>query len=404
MTAPRAVQPPVAITGVGVLTPLGDSPGAVFAALMEGRSAVGEGGAKLAEIRDFEATKYANIRGMRMYNRTTRLAICAAKLALSDAKIEAASLPGEDLGVLMASTYGNMDVLLEYDRSLVEKGVQRTNGALMPLAIPSAPGAMVALAFGARAFSMTLGGTGSSFLDAIALGARWITDGRARACVVVSASSPSPEIVLAASRAGILSATEAPRVFDRRASGTAFGEAGVAFVLELAESASSRGAEVRGHVRGYGAAFAPEPSRFGGALERAIRGALRDADMTPAEIALVSAGASGLPAFDRAEAMGIHAALGAGAGEAPRVPVTAMKGALGETLDAGPGLQSLVALGSLDERRAPRIVGLTDPDVEGLHYLTQEEVVAGDSALVTSVSWSGACSALILSGGAHGRA
>ena len=304
----------------------------------------------------------------------------------------------------MASTYGHMDVLLEYDRSLVANGVQRTNGALMPLAIPSAPGAMVALAFGARAFSMTLGGTGSSFLDALALGARWITDGRARACVVVSAASPSPEIVLAASRAGLLSATEAPRVFDRRAAGTAFGEAGVAFVLELAGSASSRGAKIRGHVRGHGAAFASDPDGSARALERAARGALRDADLAPAEIALVSAGASGLPVFDRAEAKGIHAALGAGEGDARRrVPVTAIKGALGETLDAGPGLQSLVALRSLDERRAPRIVGLRDPDVEGLRYLTQPAAVAGDSALVTSVSWSGACSALVLSGGAHAR-
>ena len=92
-------------------------------------------------------------------------------------------LAGEDLGFLMASTYGHLDVLIDYDRSLVTNGLQRTNAALMPLAIPSAPGAMVALALGAKAFSMTFCDNGASFVDALALGARSIEDGAsARMC------------------------------------------------------------------------------------------------------------------------------------------------------------------------------------------------------------------------------
>jgi 3-oxoacyl-[acyl-carrier-protein] synthase II len=301
----------IVVTGAGVLTPLGDSPNVVLAALREGRTALAPsadlGGVALAVIADFEATKYTNVRGLRMYNRTTRMAICAAKLALTDAKIDPATYPSDDLGVLMASTYGHLDVLLEYDRSLVANGVQRTNGALMPFAIPSAPGAMVALAFGAKAFSMTLSDGGSSSLDALALGARWLAEGRAKACVVVSAFSPSPDVVRAASRAGI----------------TALGEASTAFVLERAEDAATRGAASRGTVRGMGATFATSPEGRATALERASRDALRSAGLSSEDVGLAS-------------------------------EVTSA--ALGETFDVAGALQILIALASFDSKHARAVL------------------------------------------------
>jgi 3-oxoacyl-(acyl-carrier-protein) synthase len=322
----------IAITGIGALTPLGDSPMAIFEAVAAGRVGLGP-------IADFEATRYANIRGMRMYNRTTRLAICATKLALTEAKIETPAFPGEDLGVLMASTHGHLDVLLEYDRSLVASGVQRTNGALMPLAIPSAPGAMVALSFGAKAFSMTLGDGGTSLLDAIALGARWVAEGRARACVAVGAFSASPDVELAAARAGI----------------TSLGEGAVALVLERAEDAVSRGVEAWGFVRGYGAAFAGKLADRADALRRASLQALAAADVQVESLDLASL----------------------------------VKAALGETFDAAGGFQALVALAALRARK----VG----------YGAMKLPVDRDSALITEVSRSGGCSALVLSEREHGR-
>jgi len=391
-------QGAIVVTGVGVLTPLGDSPDAVFAALCEGRTALVPsadlGGVGLAAIADFEATKYTNVRGLRMYNRTTRLAICAAKLALTDAKIDTATFPPEDLGLLMASTYGHLDVLLEYDRSLVTNGVQRTNGALMPFAIPSAPGAMVALAFGAKAFSMTLSDGGSSALDAIGLGARWLSEGRARACIVVSAFSASSDVVRAASRAGVLAATGSVRPFDRRGAGTGLGEGAVAFVLERVEDAEARNAVSRATVRGYAAAFATKSAERANSLQRASAGALRAANALSDRVALVSAGASGAPAFDRAEAEALIALLGS---HAARVPVVSVKGALGETLDAAGALQTLVALSAFEKKKAPPIAGLEEPDIAGLRYLTKEESVDGDMALVTSIARNGSCSALVLS-------
>ena len=131
-------------TGVAVLTPLGDSPELLAESLRAGRVAVEpspdipEVGA--ARMPDFEATRYANVRGLRLFGRASRLGICATKLALRDAGLEQ-GLEGQHLGVIAASTFGHLETLIEYDRSLVTVGLQRTNPALMPLGLPSAPGA-----------------------------------------------------------------------------------------------------------------------------------------------------------------------------------------------------------------------------------------------------------------------
>ncbi|MGD0674830.1 MAG: beta-ketoacyl synthase N-terminal-like domain-containing protein [Polyangiaceae bacterium] len=388
---------PIVMSGVGLITPLGDTLAAVGEALHAGRRAVAAavdlGGAGEARIGDFDAARYATIRGMRMYNRTTRLGICAAKLALVDAAIEPVSCPAEQLGVLTASTFGHLDTLIEYDRSLVTAGLQRTNPALMPLAIPSAPGAMIALSFGAKAFSMTVSQGAASSLDAIGLAWRLLESGRARACVVVGAFAICTELSLAASRAGMFAAAEAFRVFDRRSCGTAFGEGAAAVVLERLDDCRSRGAAPKATLRGYGSAFAPRPRMVSAALERAGRTALGSAQLASADIRLVSSGASGLPDGDRAEATALVNLLGE---TAHRTPIVAPKASLGESVDAGGLIQALAALFALRTGVVPPIPELDEPDVPGLRYARTGMSIDDGHALVTSTSSTGACSALVL--------
>jgi len=393
-----SVLQPIAITGMALLTPLGDTPDSLAASLAARRSAIEPvkdmAGVGAAVIKDFEATRYANVRGLRLYNRPTRLAICAAKLALVDSGIEAAGLPKEQLGVLLASTFGHMETLLEYDRSLVTAGIQRTNPALMPLAIPSAPGAALALSFAAKAFSITLSDGGVSSLDALGLGSRLVEGGRARACIVVGTFSACQDLMLAASRAGLLGSASTPRVFDRRRNGTSFGEAAAAVVLERVEDARARGVEPKAYLRGQASTFAGEPEAVESALRRASTNALRSAGIAADEVGLVSAGASGTAGADAAEARAIIGVLGAAA---PRTPVMAIKGNLGEAMDASGLLQALSAISAMRSGKAPPILGLEDPEVPGLRYLEEETDVDARHALVTSVSYEGACSALVLS-------
>jgi len=389
---------PVAITGSSALTPLGDSPAALQAALLARRSAVEPladlGGAAGASIANFEATRYANVRGLRLYNQPTRLAICAAKLALADSGVEAAGLRKEEVGVILASTFGHMETLVEYDRSLVTVGPQRTNPALMPLAIPSAPGAAIALSFAAKAFSVTLADGGASSFDALGLGAALVRGGRARACIVVGAFSAFRDLALAAARAGLLAPASEYRVFDRRRSGMALCEAAAAVVLERPEDARARGASPKGLLGGQASAFATGPERLAPSLRRACERALGAAGLSADALDLVSAGASGSRRGDAAEAQALAELLGESAG---RIPVTAPKANLGDSLDAAGLLQAVAALSAMESGRAPPIIGLEEVEVPGPRYLVEEASLAARHALLTSVSHDGTCSALVLS-------
>lgn len=392
----------VTITGASVLTPLGDSLASVHDALCEGKVALAarseHGGAAVAAMRHLQPALYTHVPGIGTYNRTTQLAICAARTAL-----EGARLPDDftdvELGVVMASTSGHLDALLDHDRSIVVNGAQRTNMGTMPLALPSTGGALVALACGAKAFALTVGDGGASSLDALGLAARWVATGRARACLVVGAFSAAPLVARAIARSGALSMIGDVRPFDRASSGSGLGEGAAAFLLERADDASARGADVHGSIEGWSTAYSNQRRREE-ALDRASRAALGAARRSPAELALVSASASGQPDLDQAEAFALLAVL---AEDAPRIPVMAIHGALGDTFDAAGALQVATALMALRRQTAPRIARLAEPRVPGLAYLRSTERLARGAseerlALVTSVGRDGSCSALVLSG------
>jgi 3-oxoacyl-(acyl-carrier-protein) synthase len=383
---------PVAITGMAVITPLGDTLPLLGEALGAGRSAVADlpeiEGAAGALVSGFEASRYAKARGMRLYSRATQLGISAARLALLDAGLDGTD--GTDLGLIASFGFAHLETLVEYDRGLVTRGVQQTNPALMPLGLPSAPGAVTAIAFSAQAFSVTLSDGGAGGLDALGLAARLLGQGRARACVVVSAAAYLPELALSARRAGWLAPRPAVAVFDRRSRGTAIGEAGVAMVLEPVEKARERGVRPKSLVLAQTSRFARPVERRAFALERAARAVLGSSGTSPSDVALASSGANGVPEVDRAEAQALLGVLGA------HTPVIAVKAALGETLEACGLVQTAVASRALATGQAPPIVGLDVPLVPGLDYVTQTRPLRPGPALVTCTSTSGACSALLL--------
>lgn len=372
------------ITGTAVLSPLADTPTALLQALLDGKEALttsAEAPVAVARIADFDVGRYANARGMRVYNRATRLGIAAAQLALRDAGVEAAP---EDVGVVAGWSFAHLDTLVEYDRGLVIDGVQKTNPALMPLAIPSAPGAVTALALGAKAFSITLSDGAVSSIDGVGLGLRLIAQGRARVCVVLSSAAFSEALLLSGWRAGVLAPLGDVHVFDRASGGSGLGEGAAAVVLESEAHAQSRGARVRGRVLA-------QTSRFGRApLLRAGHWVLGQAGVRAQDLALVSAGAAGVPRVDAAEAQALVDLL-----DGAHVPVMAVKSALGDLGEAGGLVQTVTALHALYAGQAPAIARFDQPAISGLHYARAATALGAGAALITNVH-NAAASALLI--------
>jgi len=390
----------VAVSGVSVLSPLGDTSVGVGEALRKGAVALAPHAdwpeLQVARLTDFDASRYAKVRGMRVYPRATQLEICAAVLALADAGFPEGSIDPLKLGVVTASSYSHLETLIEYDRGLTSLGMQRTNPTLMPLGLPSAPGAATALALNAKAFAITLNDGGASGLAALGLGARMVAEGRADICVVAGAATLCREFIQSAHKAELVAGSEPLRVFDERSRGTAFGEAAAALVLERASDVHARGRRPMGVVCGQASSFASDASVLAAALVRASRTSLRLAAIAPESIALVSAGASGVPSADRAHARALLELFGAASAPAGGPCITAPKGNFGETLDVSALLQCISVLRAQSERVAPPIAQLQHPCVPGLNYATTERELPAGAALVTASSLSGACSALVL--------
>lgn len=394
----------VAITGVSVFTPFGVGAEALAAALGAGRVAVepapelSEVG--LARITDFDPLRHVSVRGMRVYPRATQLEICAAALALTDAGWSGeAALDPMELGLVTASSYSHLQTLVEYDRGLVSVGMQRTNPTLMPLGLPSAPGAATGLALSAKAFSITLNDGGASGLAALGLGAHAIRDGRARACVVAGAFTPFAELLESSLRAGLSASAERFRVLDREAEGVAFGEAAAALVLEPLEAALGRGRSPLGVLRAQATRFAPPGASLASALGRAVSAALSSARLgsapaATAAISLACVGANGDPREDAAHLDALSSALGAAA---EPVVIAAPKASLGEMLDPSGLVQAVVALGALRARRAPPIARLATARAPSPRHPTAPVELAPGAALLTAISPSRSCSALLLS-------
>lgn len=393
---PRALRE-IAITGVGVLTPFADNVAGLSAALNAGACCVADTSDAehpSARLADFDPKRYANIRGMRVYARNTQLQICVTQLALNAAGLTLDAIAKEELGLISASTHGHLETLIQYDQSLVSAGVDRTNPTLMPLALPSAAGALTALAFGAKAFALTLSNGGGSGLDALSLGARFVAARRAEVAVVTSAFTHCAELTRSASAAGELAPRAGFRVFDRESCGTAFGELAIAFVLEPVERAEARKQPVLGRLFGHAATYESEPASLARGLTRAATQACAEAGVRSEDISVACAGANGQLSRDGAEAHALRAFLGARAAE---VPLMAPKAGLGEALDASGLIQTLVTLEALRSERAAPIAGLREPAVEGLGYLSTCGAVAAGRGLITSLAPSGACSALVVS-------
>jgi 3-oxoacyl-[acyl-carrier-protein] synthase II len=403
----------VAVTGIGATTPVGGTAGDSWNALL-----AGESGAVLLEGPEWEAlpvriaaparvdpTSVLERVEARRLDRGQQLALVAAREAWTDAG--SPDVDPERLAVVVGSGVGGVTTLLDADATLRERGARRVGPLSVPMLLPNGPAVTVGLELGAKAGVHTPVSACASGAEAISYAADLIRLGRADVVVcggTEAAIHPLPMAGFAAMRA--LSSRDhdpagASRPYDKGRDGFVLGEGAGIVVLESEEHARARGARVHALLLGAGIAAdayhvaAPDPT--GAGAGRALRLALRDSDITPADVVHVNAHATSTPLGDVAEMLALRSALGA---DLDGVAVSATKAATGHLLGAAGAVEAVLTIQALTHRLAPPNRNLEDLDDEiGLDVVgTAARPFGAGAGVCTSFGFGGHDVALVFGG------
>jgi 3-oxoacyl-[acyl-carrier-protein] synthase II len=367
------MKPRIAITGTGAVTPLGVGPEALIDRWSAGESGIVDG---LGRCADFEPEDHLTRKQARRADRFSQFALVACDQAIAQAGIVANEpYSFDDVGCVVGTGIGGIGTIENQHAILEDRGAAAVSPLGVPLMMANAAAGVVAMTHGLRGQCYGVVSACAAGANAIGSGLRAVQHGDLEACVVGGTESAiTPLSVAAFANMGATSKLGISRPFDSRRDGFVMGEGAGAMVLEREDAARQRGAEILGFVTGYGATAdahhitAPEPNGDGAA--RAIRLALRDAEMEPGEVAYVNAHGTSTPLNDRAETQALRRALGEAA---ETVPISSTKSAIGHLLGAAGAVEAVATVMAMRRAIAPPTLNLTEPDPElGLDYVPLE--------------------------------
>ena len=355
----------VVVTGMGAVTPLG-----MGATTLHERWSAGECGLHdgIGVVPGFDPTEVLSGKEARRADRFSQLAAAASQEAIEQAGwADGPPVPPERIGCVIGTGIGGILTIGSQQDLLRERGAERVSPLSIPLMMPNAAAALVALRHGLE--GPTYGTVSACAAGAHALGdaLRLIRSGDADAVVAGGSEAAIAGLAQAGfGRMGALSPTGISRPFDARRDGFVLGEGAGVMVLEEAEAAERRGATILGELMGFGATSdahhitAPAPGGAGAA--RAIGLALADAGVGPEDIAYVNAHGTSTELNDRAETVALKTALGE---HAHRVPVSSTKSAIGHLLGAAGAVEAVATVLALRDGQAPPTLGYAEQD-EGM--------------------------------------
>jgi len=365
----------VVVTGLGATTPLGADVDSTWAALIAGKSGVRlltEDWRELlpvhfaARVHTEPADQMERVE-MRRLDRSEQFALVASREAWKDAGIP--EVDKERLGVVIASGIGGVITLLDQYDNLKEKGARGVSPHTVPMLMPNGPAANVGLELQAKAGVHTPVSACASGAEAIGYALEMIRTNRADIIVsggVEAAIHQLPMAGFAAMKALSTrndSPERASRPYDRDRDGFVLGEGGGILILEEYEHAKARGAKIYCELVGQGLSSdgyhiaAPDPE--GAGVQRAIKFALANANLSTKDIVHLNAHATSTPAGDVAEANALRLALGS---DIDHVAVSATKSMTGHLLGGAGAIESVFIVKALQERLAPPTINIENLD------------------------------------------
>ena len=368
----------VVVTGMGAITPLGNSIDDYWSSLVRGESGIGpitladttDFPSKIAgEASDFDPGDFMDPKEHKRMARFSQLAVAAAGLAIDDAGLDLDNGNRDRIGVVMGNGVGGFPTMEDNSRTLISRGGMKMSPYFIPMILPNMAAANVSRLYGLTGYTSTI-------VTACAAGTQGIGEAaeivrRGATDVVLGGGCEAGICELGLGGFNTIRALsrydgdpkEASRPFDATRDGMVPAEGAALLVIESMEHAINRGATILAEILGHGvssdAFHAVQPDRDGSGAARAIRWALEDAEITSDEVDYINAHGTATPMNDLAETLGIKAAFGE---QAYRVPISATKSMTGHALGGAGAVEAVASIKTILENEIHPTINLHNPD------------------------------------------
>ena len=402
----------VVVTGLGLMTPVGQNAPDTWQSLVAGRSGIGPITSFDAsafpcpiagEVAGFDPARFMEQKTIRRIDRSVQFAIAACQEAVADAGLVVRPERAGRVGVLLGTGIGGAHQMIEQQRILEEKGPRRVSPFLISHFLPDTASGLVAIALGARGPNFAVTAACATGGATVGEAAETIARGEADVMIAGGFEAPLRPVYYAGFFAMKALAvhpdpTRAVRPFDAKRNGFILGEGAGALVLESREHALARGAPI--YARWMGAATSNDAGDMvavaadGQGIGEAMQRALERADLQPEQISYINAHGTGTPLNDRVESHAIRHVFGE---HAPRLMVSSTKSMHGHMMGASGAVEAAVAVLSCHHQQVAPTINYEHPDPDcDLDYVPNRAREAPvEYAMSTSVGLGGHNSALI---------
>ena len=373
----------VVITGLGAITPLGNSVDEFWAGIKAAKSGIAPitlFDASInkvhyaAEVKNFNPGDYMDAKDARKMARFTQFGVAAAKQCLEDAGLMGNAEVLDETGIILGVGIGGLEVTEASVLSLQKMGFVKTNPMTIPQLIPNEVGGNIAINFGLHGPVQSIATACSSGTDALGVAFEMVRSGRLDTCLTGGTEATicqfgvvSFEVLHALSTGFDEDPTKASRPFDKNRNGFVMGEGSGMLMFEEYEHAKARGAKIYAEVAGYGASCdgyhltAPNPDGITGS--KCMTRALKDAGMDPSEITYYNAHGTSTQKNDSAETKMLKIAFGEE--NAKNLKISSTKSMHGHCLGATGAIEAMVCVKAIQDSYIPCTKNLDEVDVEG---------------------------------------
>lgn len=379
----------IAITGMGIICPIGNNIDEVWQNVSQGKSGVGritgwdtsQLGVKIGgEIKGFDAEETFGRRDARRMDRTTQYAMYATQQAMADSGLEVTDANRWDIGALIGSGIGGIGTILEGMLAYLERGQKGVSPLMVPMMLPDSPCGRVSIEYGLRGPTLSVSSACATGNNAIGEAAAMIARGAADVMLAGSTEAGLVDLAVASfdNMRAISRRNDEPerasRPFDRDRDGFVVAEGAATIVLEEMEFAKARGAHIYGEILGYGntsdAFHVTAPLEDGAGAAMAMRRALKDANLTIEDVDYINAHGTSTQLNDPMETNAIKTVFGEHAYD---ISISSTKSMHGHLMGAASSVEAVISILAMINNFVPPTINLDNADERcDLNYVPHE--------------------------------